>query len=336
VKFEVIDLIIYNRKLVFLILIIALILIGGCTDDPNNTVVKIAYQGNIEEAPLLTAYEMDFFKKEGVDIELVKHDFDGIVAGIKNGEIQGATVDYRVFAAVDSGAEIKIVAGLHGGCTQIITKESSGIDTLRDLKDKSIGVTKPGNGSMVVTSDLLKAEKIDQSVKWIVEDEENLKKLLQRNEIDAISILEHPDPSKRALNSGEKILYSSSNKENKGKSYKHFYESFIGLDDKFIKNNRKIAFKTSIAWLKAAVWVDENQHEAYRTLIDKGYFKGDFDSILNKAEYFMWMPGVKYAKDNVYIYVSQQRSQNILRSDISDKEFMKKIYEPLIPELNGR
>lgn len=335
-KFEVIDLIINNRRLIFLILIIAVFLIGGCSDDTNNTVVKIAYQGNIEEAPLLIAYEMDFFKKEGVDIELVKLDFDGIISGISKGEIQGATVDYRVFEAVDSGAKIKIVAGLHGGCTQIITKEDAGIDTLRDLKDKSIGVTKLGNGSMVVTSDLLKAEKIDQSVKWIVEDEENLKKLLQRNEIDAISVLEHPDPSKRTLKSGEKILYSSSNKENKGKSYKHFYESFIGLDEKFIKNNRKIAFNTSIAWLKATMWVDENQHEAYRTLIDKGYFKGDFDSILNKAEYFMWMPGVKYVKDNAYIYSSQQRSHNILSSDISDKEFLKKIYEPLIPELNGR
>lgn len=324
------------RSLIFLMLLIALFLIGGCTGDPNNTVVKIAYQGNIEEAPLLIAYEMDFFKKEGVDVELEKLDFDGIVAGMSKGEIQGATVDYRVFAAVDSGAEIKIVAGLHGGCTQIITKENSGIDTLRDLEDRSIGVTKPGNGSMVVTSDLLKAEKIEQSVKWIVDDEENLKRLLQRNEIDAISILEHPDPSKRTLNSGEKLLYSSSNKENKGKSYKHFYESFIGLDEKFIKHNRKIAFKTSIAWLKATVWVDENKDKAYRTLIDKGYVEGDIDSILNKAEYFMWMPGVKYVKDNVYIYLSQQRSQNLLSKDISDKEFLKKIYEPLIPELNGR
>ena len=319
-----------------MILIISVFLIGGCSDDTNNTVVKIAYQGNIEEAPLLIAYEMDFFKKEGVDIELVKLDFDEIIIGISKGEIQGATVDYRVFAAVDNGAKIKIVAGLHGGCTQIIIKEGAGIDTLRDLKDKSIGVTKLGNGSMVVTSDLLKAEKIDQSVKWIVEDEENLKKLLQRDEIDAISILEHPDPSKRTLNYGEKILYSSSNEENKGKSYKHFYESFIGFDEKFIKNNRKIAFNTSIAWLKAAVWVNENQHEAYRALIDKGYFKGDFDSILNKTEYFMWMPGVKYVKDNAYIYSSQQRSHNLLSSDISDKEFLKKIYEPLIPELNGR
>lgn len=228
------------------------------------------------------------------------------------------------------------MAGLHSGCTQIIVNEDTDINSLKDLKDKSIGVAKLGNGSMVVTSDLLKAEDVDKSIKWTVDEEENLRLLLKEHKIDAISILEHPEPSKRELDFGEKILYSSSNKDNKGKSYMHFYESFIGLDESFIKNNRKAAFNTSIAWLKATLWVDENLDEAYSILIDKGYINGNLESVLNKAAHFMWMPGVKYVKDHVYIYLSQQRSQKILKTEISDREFLKKIYEPLIPELNGR
>jgi NitT/TauT family transport system substrate-binding protein len=50
---------------------------------------------------------------------------------------------------------------------------------------------------MVVTADLLRDLKIDQRVKWVEGDEESLRKLLQKNGIDAISILEHPDPPKR-------------------------------------------------------------------------------------------------------------------------------------------
>jgi NitT/TauT family transport system substrate-binding protein len=313
-----------------------MLLLWGCSLEQSNTLVKIAYQGEIEEAPLLIAHEKEFFKKEGVDVELVKLDFEGIKAGIASGGIQGATFDYRVFEAVDSGDNIKLVAGLHSGCTQIIVNEDSGINSIIDLKDKTIGVTKLGNGSMVVTADLLKAQKIDQSVKWVVDDEENLKQLLQKHEVDAISIFEHPDPSKRTLNSGEKILYSSSNKDNKGRSYKHFYESFIGFDGDFIDKNRKVAFNTSIAWLKAAQWVDDNQNEAYKTLIDKCYVSSDYESIANKTAFFMWMPGVKYAKDHIEIYANGQRSQNLLKSGFSEKEFLKKIFEPLIPELNGR
>lgn len=331
------DLLFFNRMSLLPILILLLaLLVGGCSGEKDNILVKIAYLGEIEEAPLLIAYEKDFFITEGVDVELVKLDYDEIIAGIANGDIQGVTVDYRVFEAVDKGAKIKIVAGLHAGCTQIIVNESTNINSLKDLEGKSIGVTKFGNGSMVVTSDLLEAQKIGGNVEWVVDEEENLRRLLEDHKIDAVSILEHPDPSKRTLDIGEKILYSSSNMENKVKSYMHFYESFIGLDENFIKDNRKTAFNTSIAWLKAALWLDENRNEAYKILLDKGYIEGDSDTMLKKAEHFMWMPGVKYAKDHVYIYSRQQRGQKILTTDRSDKDFLKKIYEPLIPQLNGR
>jgi len=327
----------YKKKLTSLILTaLAMILLWGCNREQSNIVVRMAYQGEVEEAPLLIAYEKGFFRKEGVDVELVKQDFEGIKAGIDSGGIQGATFDYRVFEAVDSGNNIKLVAGLHSGCTQIIVKENSGINSIIELKGKTIGVTNIGNGSMVVAADLLRAQKIDQSVKWKEGDEESLKKLLQKNEIYAISILEHPDPSKRTLSSGEKILYSSSDKNKKGKSYKHFYESFIGFEGNFIDKNRKVAFNASIAWLKAAQWVNENQNEAYRILIDKGYVNGNYESIANKTAFFMWMPGVKYARDHIEIYADVQRSQNILKSGMSEKEFLKKVFESLIPELNGR
>ncbi len=327
----------YNKRFLLLIPItLGVLLFLGCSRKQSNITVNIAYQGKIEEAPLLIAYEKEFFKREGVDIRLVKLDYEGICAGIKSGGIQGATFSYKAFETVGSGENIKLVAGLHSGCTQIIVNKDTGINSINDLKGRSIGVTELGNGSMVVTSDLLKAEKIDRNVKWIVGDEENLKRLLQKHEVDAISILEHPDPSKRTLNAGEKVLYSSSDKESKGKSYKHFYESFIGFSGDFIKSNRKIAFNTSIAWLKATQWLDDNQNESYRILIDKGYVKGDYESIINKTAYFMWMPGVKYARDHIVIYAAWQRSRNLTGSGISEKEFIKKIYEPLIPELNGR
>jgi NitT/TauT family transport system substrate-binding protein len=327
----------YKKKLTSLILTaLTMILLWGCSREQSNIVVRMAYQGEVEEAPLIIAYEKGFFKKEGVDVELVKEDFEGIKASIENGGIQGATFDYRVFEAVDGGNSIKLVAGLHSGCTQIIVKENSGINSIIDLKGKTIGVTKIGNSSMVVAADLLRDLKIDQSVKWKEGDEESLRKLLHKNEIDAISILEHPDPSKRTLSLSEKILYSSSDKRNKGKSYKHFYESFIGFEGNFIEKNRKVAFNVSIAWLKAAQWVNENQNEAYSFLIDKGYVNDNYESIANKTAFFMWMPGVKYARDHIEIYADVQRSQNILKSGMSEKEFLKKVFEPLIPELNGR
>jgi hypothetical protein len=127
-KFEVENMFFYNKffykkKLTSLILTaLTMILLWGCSREQSNIVVRMAYQGEVEEAPVIIAYEKGFFKKEGVDVELVRQDFEGIKAAIENGGIHGATFDYRAFEAVDSGSNIKLVAGLHSGCTQIIVK----------------------------------------------------------------------------------------------------------------------------------------------------------------------------------------------------------------------
>ncbi|HEX9062644.1 MAG TPA: ABC transporter substrate-binding protein, partial [Clostridia bacterium] len=209
--------------------------------------------------------------------------------------------------------------------------------SIADLKGKKIGVTASGNGSMVVTSDLLKENGIDpvKNISWDQDTEENLLNKLQNNKVDAVCILEYQDKPKNTLKSAQRLIYSSSEEKQQGKSYKHFYESFIGFNSQFLKNNRKEAFQASIAWLKAAQWVANNQKEALNIAVSKGYIdnKTDLGSIMNK---YMWMPGVKYARDNAGIYVKWQRAHGIISKSLREDEFMKKVYDPLIPELNGR
>src|SRR5690348_15488161 len=68
---------------------------AGCSDSPppaqqqqvqqpapQNTKLKVAYLGLTCEAPIFVAQEQGFFKEEGLDVELVKTEWDGLREGL--------------------------------------------------------------------------------------------------------------------------------------------------------------------------------------------------------------------------------------------------------------
>src|SRR5262249_14950327 len=66
-------------------------LFAGCkgTDAPNvdgPLKLKVAYIGLTCEPPLFVAYEKGFYKEEGLDVELVSTNWDGLQAGLGLGK----------------------------------------------------------------------------------------------------------------------------------------------------------------------------------------------------------------------------------------------------------
>src|SRR4051794_23216508 len=61
----------------------------GCNSKPpapgGPVKLKVAYLGLTCEAPIFTAYEKGFFTEEGLDVELVKTDWDGLREGLGTG-----------------------------------------------------------------------------------------------------------------------------------------------------------------------------------------------------------------------------------------------------------
>ena len=158
--------------------------------------IKVAYLGLTCEAPIFVAYEKGFFKDEGLDVELVKTDWDGLRDGLGLGKFDANhTLVMFLLKPIEQGLDVKITGGIHTGCLRIQAGLKTSAHTVADLRGKRIGV--PNNmGSppcifatrVVATHGLDPKKKAD--VEWVVLPPDGMALAIQKGEVNAVATSE--------------------------------------------------------------------------------------------------------------------------------------------------
>jgi NitT/TauT family transport system substrate-binding protein len=297
--------------------------------------ITLGYSGDITEVPLFAALDQGFFKAEGLDVELVKVDFNNIRQEFESGRITGISADYRYLQAISDGLDVKLISGLHSGCTQILISLDSDIDTIKKLKGKAIGVEALGNGPMVIAAKLLRNNGIDpaKDVKWKEYKGSDLYKAIITYEVDALSVWEAGIGYQACS-----VLFSTSDTSSDSHShagYQHFYGSFIALDSTLVKKQQNKASAISRAWMQGVKWVAENGAEAARLAVKKEYVDLDEGEAIAAVGDYMWMPGVRNAQIHLKDYIREQKAQGVLPAETNENEFFKDIFKQIVPDFSG-
>lgn len=309
--------------------------------------ITLGYSGDITEAPLFAALDRGFFKAEGLEVELMKVDFNNIKPEFESGRISGISADYRYLQAIGGGLDVKLISGLHSGCMQILTSLDSDIDTIKKLKGKTIGVDALGDGPMVIAAKLLRNNGIDpaRDVKWKEYKDPGLYRAIITYEVDAISVWEAtggykacnvlfstsagPEGSSGSVNPGN----SSGSHSHAG--YQHFYGSFIALDSTLVKKQQNKASAISRAWMQGVRWVSENGPEAAKLAVGNKYVDLDEEAAVTSISHYMWMPGVRNAQIHLKDYIREQKAQGLLAPETNEDRFFKDIFRQIVPDFNG-
>lgn len=326
-----------NKFLILAVVIISIIFTGCSSSYENNDVVKIGYIGNYMELPLFAAYENGYFEKEGLKVELVKINDEDTEDKIKGGDIDAFTYDYKFLKWNEENINMKVGIGITSGAIEIIASKDSKLQKIEDIKNKKIGIANQGDGTMIAAANLLSRNNIsDDSIEWVYLNGESPVEAIENGKIDGAVVWnvneEYDDNKINVINKTELMDDENSLCDNHSNhSNDYFYINFAGIKSEIANKYPEKAAGILRAWSKGATDVEKDREGYVSKAVEKGYIKNVSDEDEAKINYFMWMPSVKSAKENLKEYIHIQKSTGMINNDLNEEDFFNSIFTDVLP-----
>ena len=290
--------------------------------------LKVAYLGLTCEAPIFVAYEQGFFKEEGLDVELVKTDWDGLREGLGLGRFDANhTLIMYLLKPIEQGTDLKITGGIHTGCLRLQVPVGSDVKTVAELKGKRIGVpTHIGSPPYLFSSRVLVKNGIDprpegKDVEWLAFPPGELEKALADRRIDAVAT---SDPIGMIL-LGKGIVRTLADQAVDA-PYCDEYCCAAVVSGKLARENPTAAAKLTRALLKGAKWVQENPTAAAEMAVEKRYIAASVEINAQALTKLKYIPGVSRCKTSINEAAEEMKKAGLLKPDTDPAELAKRAW----------
>lgn len=292
----------------------------------DDYVVKIGYGTVLCMAPLQIAVEKGYFDEEGLKYQAIK--MDGFVGEyVGSGQVDASYgMVSKLLQPIENGLNIQMTAGIHNGCLKLLVKDGSGINSVADLKGKTIGVNGLAEAPCVLVKRALSAAGIgvtndNLEVDFVVYNASDLALALDNGAVDAIC-LGDPAATVAKNNYGFKVLLD--NAVDKPFSDEYCCASFVTTD--FATEHPELAAKYTRAVMKASAWVEANPEEAAQFLVEKEYLSGKPELLGKILDTYNCKPSVQGGYDALVSNVAEFIKLGLLDKDTNAEEFVKKSF----------
>lgn len=303
---------------------------GSTDSDPDTKEsklkkVRIAYYGGTCEAPIYQAREKAIFEKNGLDVELVKVDFNTLKEGVATGKIDAIQVTAGELKAIEQGLDIKVTRGVHTGCIQAVAPVDSSITGAGDLAGKRIGVEAIGGVPMTLLSIELGRLGIDfkDEVEWKAYPAPQLAQALEKGEIDAFITW---DPfGQQAIDSGKSRRIFANTYD---APYRDQFCCFVGVNGTLVDSDPATAQAITASLAQAAELIEADPNETARLAIDNEYTAGDTTTTaFLLGEYDFAVDG-DTTRDSLAFWLDNMKKQGVLDAGTDPKALLESIYVP--------
>jgi len=125
---------------------VSILALGGCAEKGPSK-IKVGYIRVMDDAQVLAAYEGGYYKKQGLDVELVEFKsgtdlIKAIIAGQVDSGVLGFT---NAVAWAAKGADLKVIGGAQHGYHAILVREETGIKDVAGLKGHTLASQAEGS-----------------------------------------------------------------------------------------------------------------------------------------------------------------------------------------------
>jgi len=203
------------------------------------------------------AQERGYFTKHNLDVELINYagSTDQLLEAIATGKADGGIgMALRWLKPLEGGFDVKIAAGIHGGCMRLFATPTSGIAKIADLKGKAIGVTDLAAPDRNFFSIMLHEAGIDptKDVEWKVFPGDVLPVALKKGEVQAFC---QGDPLGWIARERDGLFEVANNLAGE---YAHRTCCVLGIRGSLIRQEKPVATALVQALLEAQEWVATN------------------------------------------------------------------------------
>lgn len=286
--------------------------------------VRIGYLGLTCEAAMFVAKEKGFFEEEGLDVEFVKTDWDGLRDGLGLGRFDANyTLIMYLLKPIEQGLDVKITGGVHSGCLRVQVGEKSAIRSMADLKGKKIGIPTMGSPPFLFASRVLAAQGMDpkQDVSWVVVAPEVSGLALEKGQVDAVA---DSEPLGSILAAQLKVRTIADQAVDM--PYRDEYCCATVLSGKFAAANPAGAAKVTRALLKGALWVEKNPTAAAKLAVEKKYVASSAELNAQAIGKLRYMPGVSKCRESIGLAAREMKAAGLLNTSTDPAELAKRAW----------
>jgi NitT/TauT family transport system substrate-binding protein len=218
--------------------------------------------------PVAVAKETGIFAKHGLDVSLINYggSTDQLLESLATGKADAAVgMIHRWLKPLESGFDVKIIAGLHGGCMRLIGYRPANITKLADLKGKTIGVQGMDAPARHFFSVYLKKNGIDpeREITWKVYPRDLLGLAAEKGEIHAVAETD-PIAFKIERDSKGGFVELASNASGQ---YHDKVCCVVGVGGKLARDRRPVATALARSLVEAYEWASGNIDESAKIFL---------------------------------------------------------------------
>ncbi|WP_020699163.1 ABC transporter substrate-binding protein [Reyranella massiliensis] len=229
---------------------------------PQKRALKLTWNATaICTVGVAVAQEKGYFQRHNLDVELINFagSTDQLLEAIATAKADaGVGMALRWLKPLEGGFDVKIAAGIHGGCMRLFATPASGIAKIADLKGKSIGVTDLAAPDRNFFSIMLHQAGVDpnKEVEWKVFPGDILPVALKKGEVQAFC---QGDPLGWLARERDGLTEVANNLSGE---FAHRTCCVLGVRGSLIRQEKPVAAALVQALLAAQEWVTVNPDAA--------------------------------------------------------------------------
>jgi NitT/TauT family transport system substrate-binding protein len=265
--------------------------------------------GNICTAPQFVAEELlkgegftdvHYARKSGVEADraLAAGDIHMMVGFIGNHIIH-----------LDAGAPVVVLTGVHVGCFELFATER--VQSIRDLKGKTIGVTELGSGRHTFLAAAMAYVGLDprRDVRFVNHPPAESIRLLAEGTIDAYQAFAEEVQELRARKIGHALLNSTLDRP-----WSHYFCCVVVANKEFVRKHPVATKRALRAMLKASTICALEPDRAARFLVEKGYAREHEYTLqmLKELPYTRWRE--RDPEDTIRFYAVRLHEAGMIKS----------------------